>query len=70
MTKIDSPQNTPELMDVSVIDINTWEQAGSPAADKTQSAPTVSEGLFLSSYLMYDSCLHVLLSGEVKKEGF
>lgn len=29
MTKIDPPQNTPELMYVSVIDINTWERAGS-----------------------------------------
>lgn len=39
MTKIDSPHNTPELMDVSVIDINTWERAGAPAADTMQSAP-------------------------------
>lgn len=39
MTKIDSSQNTQELMDVSVIDINTWERAGAPAADKMQSAP-------------------------------
>lgn len=39
MTKIDSSQNTPKLMDVSVIDINTWERARAPAVDKTQSAP-------------------------------
>lgn len=39
LTKIDSSQNTPELMDVSVIDINTWERAGARAADETQSAP-------------------------------
>lgn len=26
-------------MDVSVIDINTWERSGAPATDKTQSAP-------------------------------
>lgn len=38
MTKIDSLQNTPELMDISVIDINTWVRAGAPATDKTQSA--------------------------------
>lgn len=41
MTKIDSSQNTRELMDDSVIDINTWEQA----LARAPSAPT--EGLFL-----------------------
>lgn len=41
MTKIDSAQNTPELMDVSVIDINTRQRDGaSPVGEKkAQSAP-------------------------------
>ena len=60
MTKIDSSQNTPELMDVLVIDINTWERVGALAADKH-----LAEGLFLYSYLMFDLCLHVPLPGEI-----
>lgn len=39
MTKIDSPQNTPDLMDISVIDINTQERVAALPADKTQAAP-------------------------------
>lgn len=57
MTKIDSSQNTPGLMDVSIIDINTWERAGAADAEEHR-----AERRSLHSYLTYDLCLHVLPS--------
>lgn len=58
MTKIDSSQNTPELMDDSVIDINTWEWADAAAAEEHWA----ERGFFLHLYLMYDLSLHALPS--------